>query len=155
MTIALRWKIAAAALGLLVIALVWSGVSRYLAARQADELVQESSRAKALQAEEAKARARQRHDELARDLRQRREELASNYRQVADQAREYQARRAVQLQREEQEARRIAASYLLGANQHCANGIVINRSGSSFTQARGRDGGAIHCQGDKAAEPLR
>jgi len=136
MTIALRWKIAAAVAALIVAILGFNGVSR-------------------LQAEQARAGARQRHDELARDLRQRREELASNYRQVADQAREYQARRAVQLQRQQQEAQRIAASYQLDANQQCANGIVINRRGSSFTQARGRDGGPIRCQGAKAAEPLR
>lgn len=155
MTIALHWKIAAAATALVVAALVWNGVSRYVAARHADELVQEAERAAALQAQQAQARAQQRHDELARNLRQRREELASNYRQVADQAREYQARRAVQLARQQDEARREAASYLLDSNQQCANGIVINRRGSSFTQARGRNGGPIHCQGDKADEPLR
>ena len=155
MTIALRWKIAAAVAALIVAILGFNGVSRLLAARHADELTQEAERAAALQAEQARAGARQRHDELARDLRQRREELASNYRQVADQAREYQARRAVQLQRQQQEAQRVTASYLLDANQQCANGIVINRRGSSFTQARGRDGGPIRCQGDRAAEPLR
>lgn len=155
MTIGLRWKVAAALAALVLAALAWNGVSRYLAARHADELIQESRRAAALQAEQAKARARQRHDQLARDLRQRREELASNYRQVADQAREYQARRVVQLERQQEQDRRVAASYLLDENQQCANGIVIDRRGSTFTQARGRDGGPIRCQGDKAAEPLR
>jgi hypothetical protein len=155
MTIALRWKIAAALAALLLAVLAWNGVSRYLAARHADELIQESARAATLQAEQAKARARQRHDQLARELRQRREELASNYRQVADQAREYQARRAVQLERQQEQDRRVAASYLLDENQQCANGIVIDRRGSTFTQARGRDGGPIRCQGDKALEPLR
>ncbi|MGB3271153.1 MAG: hypothetical protein WBA65_14485 [Rhodanobacter sp.] len=155
MTIALRWKIAAALAGLVLAVLAWNGVSRYLAARHADELIQESERAAALQAEQAKARARQRHDELARELRQRREELASNYRQVADQAREYQARRAVQLERQQEQERRVAASYLLGENQQCVDGIVIDRRGSTFTQARGRDGGPIRCQGGKALEPLR
>lgn len=155
MTIALRWKIAAALAALVLAVLAWNGVSRYLAARHADELIQEAERAAALQAEQAKARARQRHDELARELRQRREELASNYRQVADQAREYQARRAVQLERQQQEAQRVAASYLLDENQQCVNGIVIVRRGSTFTQPRGRDGGPIRCQGDKALEPLR
>ncbi|CAM5550083.1 hypothetical protein [Rhodanobacter lindaniclasticus] len=155
MTIALRWKIATAVAALVVATLAWSGLSRFFAARHADELIQESERAAALQAEQAKISARQRHDELARDLRQRREALASNYREVADQAREYQARRAVQLERQQQEAQRVAASYLLGANQQCANGIVINRSGSTFTQARSRDGGPIHCRGDRASEPLR
>ncbi|MGB5852290.1 MAG: hypothetical protein WBG85_08355 [Rhodanobacter sp.] len=155
MTIALRWKITAALAGLVLAVLAWNGVSRYLAARHADELIQESERAAALQAEQAKARARQRHDELARELRQRREELASNYRQVADQAREYQARRAVQLERQQEQERRVAASYLLGENQQCVDGIVIDRRGSTFTQARGRDGGPIRCQGGKALEPLR
>ncbi|THD09470.1 hypothetical protein [Rhodanobacter lindaniclasticus] len=155
MTIGLRWKVAAALAALVLAALAWNGVSRYLAARHADELIQESRRAAALQAEQAKARARQRHDQLARDLRQRREELASNYRQVADQAREYQARRVVQLERQQEQDRRVAASYLLDENQQCANGIVIDRRGSTFTQARGRGGGPIRCQGDKALEPLR
>jgi hypothetical protein len=155
MTIALRWKIAAALAALLLAVLAWNGVSRSLAARHADELIQESARAATLQAEQAKARARQRHDELARELRQRREELASNYRQVADQAREYQARRAVQLERQQEQERRVAASYLLGENQQCVDGIVIDRRGSTFTQARGRDGGSIRCQGGKALEPLR
>jgi hypothetical protein len=155
MTIALRWKIAAAVAVVVLAALAWNGASRYLAARHADELIEESARAAALQAEQAKAQARQRHDELARQLRQRREDLASNYRQVADQAREYQARRAVQLQHQQEQARRVAASYLLDDNQQCVDGIVIDRRGSTFTQARGRDGGPIRCQGDKAAEPLR
>ena len=75
--------------------------------------------------------------------------------QVADQAREYQARRVVQLERQQEQDRRVAASYLLDENQQCANGIVIDRRGSTFTQARGRDGGPIRCQGDKALEPLR
>jgi len=155
MTLSLPWKITGVAVGLIVAWLAWNGVSQYFAARHADEIIQESARAAALDAQQAKARARQRHEELAADLQQRRAALASNYRQVADQAREYQARRAVQLARQRQEALRVEASYLLDENQQCANGIVINRRGSTFTQARGKDGAPIRCQGNKAAEPLR
>ncbi len=155
MTISLSWKVAGAAIGLIAAGFAWNGVSRYLAVRHADEIIQESARAAAMEAQQAEAQARQRHDELAANLRQRREALASNYRQVADQAREYQARRVVQLGRELEEAQRIEASYLLDKNQQCANGIVINRRGSTFTQARGQDGQAIQCHGNKAAEPLR
>jgi hypothetical protein len=33
--------------------------------------------------------------------------------------------------------------------------LVINRSGSSFSQALGKNGQPIRCTGDTAAEPLR
>jgi hypothetical protein len=59
------------------------------------------------------------------------------------------------LGQELQEAHRIEASYILDKNQLCANGIVIARRGSSFTQARGKDGQPIRCLGEKATEPLR
>ncbi len=155
MSISLSWKLVGAAIVPVVAGLAWNGLSRYLAARQADEIIQESARAAAIQAQQAEAQARQRHDELAANLRQRRAELASNYRQVADQGREYQARRAVLLARQEQEAQRLAASYVLDKNQQCAHGIVINRRGTTFTEVRGKDGQPIRCRGDKAVEPLR
>ena len=85
MSISLSWKLVGAAIVPVVAGLAWNGLSRYLAARQADEIIQESARAAAIQAQQAEAQARQRHDELAANLRQRRAELASNYRQVADQ----------------------------------------------------------------------
>ncbi len=109
MTIPLSWKVAGVAVGLIAIALAWNGVSQYLASRHADEIIQESARAAAIDAQQAQARTQQRHDELAANLRQQRAELASNYRQVADEGREHQARRAIQLAREQQEAQRLAA----------------------------------------------
>ena len=72
-----------------------------------------------------------------------------------EEAAEYRAR---QLRREEkarQEALRIEASYRLAPGQQCIGGIVINRSGSSFSQAVGSKGQPIKCSGDKAEEPLR
>lgn len=155
MSMSWSWKVAGAALGLVAAGLAWNGLSQHFAARHADEIIQESARAAAMEAQQAQAQARQRHDQLAANLRRQREELASNYRLVADQGREYQARRAVQLARQEQEAQRRAASYLLDQNQQCADGIVINRRGSAFTEVRGKDGQPIRCQGNKAAEPLR
>lgn len=155
MTIPLSWKVAGVAVGLIAIALAWNGVSQYLASRHADEIIQESARAAAIDAQQAQARTQQRHDELAANLRQQRAELASNYRDVTGQARQYQVKRAVQLGRELQEAQRVEDSYLLDKNQQCANGIVINRRGSTFSQARAKDGQPIQCQGKKAAEPLR
>lgn len=155
MTIPLSWKVAGAVVVLLAAALAWNGVSQYRASRHADEIIQESARAAAMEAQQAQVRAQQRHDEVAANLRQQRAELASNYRQVAGQGRDYQVRRAVQLGQELQEAHRIETSYLLDKNQQCVDGIVIDRRGSSFSQARGKDGQPIRCQRDRAAEPLR
>ena len=155
MTIPLPWKVAAAAIALTVVALAWSGMSEYFASRHADEIIQASARDAAKDAQQAQLRAQQRHDELAANLRQQRAELASNYRQVAGQGQDYQVKRAVQLGRELQEAQRVEDSYMLDKNQQCANGMVINRRGSSFSQARGNDGQPIPCHGNKAAEALR
>lgn len=155
MIIPLPWKVAGAAVVLIVAALVWNGVSQHLASRHADEIIQASARAAAMDAQQAQAQAQQRHDQLAANLRQQRAALASNYRQVAGQGQDYQVRRAVQLGRELQEAQRIEDSYMLDKNQQCANGIVISRRGSSFSQVRGKYGQPIPCEGNKAAEPLR
>jgi len=155
MAIPLSWKVAGVAVGLIAAALTWNGVSQYRASRHADEIIQQSARAAATEAQQAQAQARQRHDELAASLRQQRAELASNYRQVTGQAREYQVRRAVQLGRELQEAQRVEDSYMLDKNQQCVNGIVIDRRDSSFSLVRGKDGQPIRCRRDKAAEPLR
>ncbi len=151
----LSWKIAGVAIGLIAAGFAWNGASRYLASRQADQVIEKSARAAAMEAQQAEAQARQRHDELAAHLRQRRAELASNYRHVAGQAREYQVKQAVQLGRQLQEVQRVEDSYLLDKSQQCADGIVINRRGSTFSQAMGKDGHPIQCQGNKAAEPLR
>lgn len=155
MAIPLSWKVGGSAAGLIVALLAWNGVSRYLAARHADEIIQEAARSAEMEAKQAQAQARQRHDQIAANLQQRREDLASNYRQIADEARQYQATVAVREAREREEKLRIAASYYLDGNQKCAAGIVINRQGSSFTKAIGMDGQPIKCQGDKASEPLR
>ena len=155
MTISVPWKVTGAAVGLIVAGLAWNGVSQYFASRHADEIIQQSARAAAMEMQQAQAQALQRHDELAANLRQQRVELASNYRQITGQAREDQVRRAVHLGQELQQLQRVEDSYLLDKNQQCANGTVINRSGSSFSQVRGKDGRPVQCQGNKAAEALR
>jgi hypothetical protein len=43
----------------------------------------------------------------------------------------------------------------LGANQQCLEGVVIDRKGSSFAKAIGKDGHEIACSGRKAKQPLR
>ena len=155
MAIPMSWKIGAVVAGLIVAVLAWNGLSEYLAARHADELMRDSARAAELDAEQAKAQARQHHAELAADLKQQSEDLSNTYQQVTEQARQYQAEQLVRLNRQQQEALRVQASYQLDRNQQCDGGIVINRSGSSFTQAVDKDGQPIRCKGDTAAEPLR
>jgi hypothetical protein len=155
MAIPLSWKVGGGVAAVVVGLLAWNGVSRHLAARHADDIVQEAARSAAMEEKQAQARARQRHDEIAANLQQRRNDLATNYRQIADQARQYQAAQAVRDAKERQEQREIEASYFLGSDQKCAGGIVINRQGSSFTKAIGKNGHSIKCRGDKAEEPLR
>ncbi len=155
MATALSWKIGGVAVGLIVAGLAWNGLSRYQATRQANEIIQESARAAAMEAAQAKAQAQQRHLELAANLKHRQEELANNYQQMTDQARQYQAAEFVRQARLRQEALQVEASYLLDRTQQCAGGIVINHQGSSFTKAVGKNGQPISCQGNKAAEPLR
>ena len=60
MAIALSWQIGGVAVGLIAAGLAWNGLSRYLAARQAKEIIQESAHAAAMQAEQAQEQARQR-----------------------------------------------------------------------------------------------
>ncbi|WP_254423852.1 hypothetical protein [Rhodanobacter sp. C03] len=117
--------------------------------------MRDSARAAALDAQQAKAHAEQYHAQLAANLKQQREDLSNTYQQVNEQARQYQAEQAMRLDKQHQEDLRVQASYRLDQNQQCADGIVINRSGSSFTQAVGKDGGPIPCKGDLATEPLR
>jgi cytidylate kinase len=74
---------------------------------------------------------------------------------VNEQARQYQAEQAVRLERQRQEELRVQESYRLDRNQQCVGGVVINRSGTSFTQVFGKDGAPIPCRGDLATEPLR
>jgi transposase len=149
------WKIGTVAAGLIVAMLGWNGLSRYVAGRQADEITRESARTAELEARLARAHARQYQAQLAATLKRQREELAYTYQQGNEQARQYQAELAIRQERQRQEALRMQASYHLDRNQQCAGGIVINRSGSSFTQIVGKDGKPIPCHGDTATEPLR
>lgn len=155
MVVPMSWKVGIGVAGVIVALLAWNGVSRYLAARHADEIIQEAARAADMETKQAQAQARQRHADIAANLQQRRDELADNYRQIADQARQYQAAQAVKEAREREEELRIQASYLLDSTQRCVGGIVINRRGSSYSQAVGKDGHRIKCHGEKAEEPLR
>jgi hypothetical protein len=155
MAIPLSWKIGAAVAGSIVAVLAWNGLSEYFAARHADEVTRDSARAAELDAEQAKAQAQQYHAELAADLKQQREDLSNAYQQVSEQGRQYQAEQAIRLNRQQQEALKVQASYLLDRNQQCDGGIVISRSGSTFTQVAGKNGQPIQCKGDTAAEPLR
>ncbi|OOG61583.1 hypothetical protein B0E46_16620 [Rhodanobacter sp. B04] len=155
MAMPLSWKIGAAAAGLIVAVLAWNGLSQYLEARHADEVTRDSARAAELEAQQAKAQAQQHQAQLAADLKQQREDLSSTYQQVNEQARQYQAEQAILQEKQRQQELAVQASYRLDHNQQCADGIVINRNGSSFTQAVGKDGGPIPCKGDTATEPLR
>lgn len=155
MVMPLSWKIGAGVAGLIVAVLAWNGLSQYLAARHADEVMRDSARSAELDAQQAKAHAQQSRAQLAADLKQQREDLSGTYQQVNDQARQYQAEQAVRLERQRQEELRVQESYRLDRNQQCVGGVVINRSGTSFTQVFGKDGTPIPCKGDLATEPLR
>ncbi len=155
MAMPLSWKIGAGVAGLILAVFAWNGLSQLLAARRADEIMRDSARTAALQAEQAREHAQQYRAQLAADLKQQREDLANTYQQVSEQARQYQAEQLVRQQRQHEEELRIQASYRLDRNQQCAGGIVINRSGATFTQAIGKDGDPITCKGDTASEPLR
>jgi hypothetical protein len=155
MAMPLSWKIGGGVAGLIVAVFTWNGLSQYLAARHADEVTRDSARTAELDAQQAKAHALQSRAQLAADLKQRREDLSDAYQQVNEQARQYQAEQAVRLERQRQEELRVQESYRLDRNQQCVGGVVINRSGSSFTQVFGKDGAPIPCKGDLATEPLR
>jgi hypothetical protein len=155
MAMPLSWKIGAAAAALIAAVFAWNGLSQYVAARHADEITRDSARAATLEAQQAKALAQQRQAQLAASLKQQREDLSNAYQEVNEQARQYQAAQAIRLEKQHQEELRVQASYRLDGNQQCVGDIVINRSGSSFTQAVGKNGAPIACKGDLAAEPLR
>lgn len=155
MAMPLSWKIGGAVAGLIAAALLWNGLSQYLAARQADEITRESAHAAALEAQLAKAHAEQYQAQLAADLKKHREALSTTYRQVKEDAKLYRQEEALRLNRQRQEKLRVQATYRLDHNQRCIGGIVINRSGSSYTQSVGTDGKPIPCKGDIAAQPLR
>ena len=155
MAVPLSWKIGGAFAGLFAVVLLWNGVSQLIAAHQAEEITRESAHAAALDAQVAKAHAEQSQAQLAADLKQHREALSSNYQQIKEDARLYQAEQAIRLNKQRQEQLRIQASYKLDSNQQCVGGIVIKRSGGTFSQPVGMDGKPIRCLGDTAAQPLR
>ncbi|TPG08170.1 hypothetical protein EAH88_10970 [Rhodanobacter glycinis] len=155
MVMPLSWKIGAGVAGLIVAVFAWNGLSQYLAARHAEEITRDSARVAELDAQQARAHAQQYQAQLAVNLKQRREDLSNTYQEVNEQARQYQAKQAVRLDRQRQEELRVKASYRLDRNQKCVGGIVIDRSGSSFTQAVGKDGAPVPCKGDTATQPLR
>jgi hypothetical protein len=155
MAVPLSWKVGGAVAGLVIAAFAWHGCSLYLAARHADELTRDVAHNAELAAQQARAQAEQRSAQLAATLQHRREEMANTYRQVSEEAAQYRVEQARREERQRQEALRVKASYRLGPDQQCAGGLVINRSGSSFSQALGKSGQPIQCSGDTAAEPLR
>jgi septal ring factor EnvC (AmiA/AmiB activator) len=155
MAVPLSWKVGGAVAALLVAALAWHGFSLYMAGRHADELTRDVQRNAELQAQQARAQAQQRSAELAATLQHQRDDLANTYRQVNEDAAEYKVAEARREEQRRQEERQVQATFRLGPNQKCAGGIVINRSGSTFTQAVGKRGQPIHCTGDTADEPLR
>ncbi len=141
--------------GVFAAVLVWNGFSRYLAGRHADELALDYVRTTQVDAQLAKARGEQRSAELAATLQRRRAEMANTYREVGEQAAHYQVELGKRQEAQRQKALRVQAGYRLGPNQNCADGIVINRSASSFTQAVGKGGKPIPCKGNTATQPLR
>jgi len=155
MAVPLLWKVGGAVATLIVASLVWRGFSVHLAERHADELTLDVARNAELEAQRAKAQAQQRSAQLASTLQHQREELANTYRQVTDDATKYQIVEARREEQRRQEELRVKESYRLGPHQKCAGGIVIDRSGSSFTQVTGATGQPIQCIGDMAKEPLR
>ena len=155
MAMPLSWKMGAVAATVIITVLAWNGLSQYLAARHADETTRDSARTAEQEAQQAKAHAQQYQTQLAANLRQQREELSSLHQEVNEQARQYQAEQLTRMDRQRQEDLRVKASYQLDRNQQCVGGIVINHSGSSFTQVSGKNGQPMTCKGDTATEPLR
>lgn len=155
MALPLSWKVGGAVAGLIIAAFAWHGYARHLAALHADELTRDLARHAELEAEQARAQAQLRSAQLAATLQRRREDLANTYRQVGEEAAQYQVEQARREERHRQEELRVKASYRLGPDQQCAGGLVIDRSGSSFSQALGSSGQPIRCSGDTATEPLR
>lgn len=155
MAIPLSWKIGAGALAAILLVAVWSLASERYAEYQADQITQEAAHVAQQNAQQAQEQARQYHAKLAENLKQRREALYNNYQQINDQARQYQKAQAIRLEKEQQEKLRVEQSYVLGSHQQCVGGIVIDRQGASFSQAKGKSGNKIECRGSKAVEPLR
>lgn len=155
MAVPLSWKVGGAVAVLIIAAFAWHGATLYLEARHADELTRDVQHNAELQKQQAMAEAQQRSAQLTATLQHQREDLANTYRQVSQDAVDYQVAQAKREEEKRKEALRVKATYRLGPNQQCAGGIVINRNGSSFTQAIGATGQPIKCAGDTAEEPLR
>jgi hypothetical protein len=155
MAMPLSWKIGAGVVAAIVLAGAWRFSAEHYSQYQADQINKDAAHLAEQEAQQAKERARLYHAELEQNLQQRREALDNNYQQINDQARKYQKAESVRLEKERQEKLRLTASYILGPNQQCLGGIVINQKGASFSQATGTAGHKISCEGQKAAEPLR
>lgn len=155
MAMPLSWKIGAGALGLVVLVAGWSAFSESRAQHHADEITRESARLAEQNERLANEQARQKHAELLKSLDQQRERRYNNYQQINDQARQYRMAEAARKEKQRQKALKVAASYLLAANQQCLESVVINRQGSSFSKAFGKDGHEIKCTGRKATQRLR
>ncbi len=155
MTIPWSWKIGGGALALVMLGTGWNGYAEHRAQHQADEITRESARLAEQNARLADRQARQKHVELVESLSRQREQRFNNYQQINDQARQDRMAEAARKEKLRQKALKVAASYLLAANQQCLEGAVINRQGSSFSKAIGEDGHDIECTGRKATQPLR
>lgn len=155
MAMPLSLKIVMGVLGLAVLVALGSVWTEHRAQHRADEITQEAQRVAEQNQQQAEDRARQKHADLMASLERQRESRYNNYQQISDQARQYRVAEAARKQRQQQEAQRVAASYLLASNQQCLEGVVINRQGSSFAKAVGRDGHDIACNRKKATQPLR
>ena len=155
MAMPLSWKIGAGALGLVVLVAGGNVFAEYRAQHHADEITRESARLAQQNERQANEQARQKHAELVESLNQQRERRYNNYQQINDQARQYRIAEAARKEKQRQAALKVEASYLLAANQQCLESVVINRQGSSFSKAFGKDGHEIKCTGRKASQPLR
>ncbi|WP_449428624.1 hypothetical protein [Rhodanobacter umsongensis] len=145
----------AAVAGVIVAGFAWNALSRYQAQRHADEITQDLARTAAQNAEQAQEHARQFHAQVAASLNQQQEDRYNTNQQVSEQARQYQAALAMRQRRQQQEAALQQQRFMLGPDQKCVGGVVINARGSSYSQAIGPDGQPIPCTGQTATEPLR
>ncbi|MEP7184654.1 MAG: hypothetical protein ABI767_02350 [Rhodanobacter sp.] len=155
MAIPWSWKIGGGALALVLLGIGWNGYAEYRAQHQADEITRESEHLAKQNARLANEQARQKHAELVESLSRQRERRFNNYQQISDQARLDRIAEAARKEKQRQKALKVAASYMLAANQQCLEGTVIKRQGSSFSKAIGEDGHDIECVGRKATQPLR
>lgn len=155
MAMPLSWKIGAGVLVLAALLAVGNGWRENRAQHRADEITQQAQRLAEQNQKQAEDHARQKQAALARTLERQRQSRYNNYQQISDQARQDRIAEAAKKEKLRQEALKVQASYLLAANQQCLDGVVINRHGSSFAKAIGKDGHEVECSGRKAKQPLR